>query len=768
MAAKKVTTSEFRLYQPIADALRDLGWDEQAPHVGGQVAWQQEHGTEALGQKRPEFLVTVDPLPESYWVFEAKPSLDQFQSALDEATEYAKQLNDEAAASSKQSNKDNWVPCRLLTAVAGDIDSNNSPLSSTQIETRYLSDEGSWQTVRINGRTATGFLAPDQVAMLLAQNSHELVDYDIDDNVFAEETAKINRILHQGGINKRNRAAVLAALLLTVAQDSTFHLRHGELKVMVRDINARVERFLEEKGQKRIASHLKIDEPTTDEPAANYSKALIDILNVLLRLNIASAINSGRDVLGEFYEEFLRYANDAKELGIVMTPRHITRFAASVLSVEPGHMVIDPACGTGGFLVAALDRARTSANDREQLQNDNLYGVELDPLIAALAITNMIFRGDGSSQILEGDGLAILPFRDSDTEADRCMLNPPFKLKEREWEFVDRGLHLLKPRGLLFAILPRALLNTDQRGAKGWRDRVLASHQLLAVITLPTQLFDPMASVGTSALVLRAHTPHPLDANVMWAVMDDGRRSKTGRRVDGNIDHLEVALQNFIASGSEPDFVPKVLDCQPLRRLEDGWDLSPEQHIGIDKDIYQFDTRFVTQQMQSGSSYIAFARCEPAPLLEGCSLWRLSDFAESVSKGKSGRNKFLPKGDLPLISTSESRNGISAMIDRTAAKVVYPPGMITISANGASCCALYHEYEFAANPDVYVVKLRENFVSREFAILLCAAINSQNWRFDWSRKLSITQLAILPIPMPREFAADAVESFMRNFDLSLA
>ena len=77
-----------------------------------------------------------------------------------------------------------------------------------------------------------------------------------------------------------------------------------------------------------------------------------------MHLNIRSTMFSGTDLLGKFYEVFLKYGNGAKEIGIVLTPRHITRFAVQILDVEQHDIVCDPTCGTGGFLISALDHVR--------------------------------------------------------------------------------------------------------------------------------------------------------------------------------------------------------------------------------------------------------------------------------------------------------------------------------------------------------------------------------------------------------------------------
>ena len=84
-----------------------------------------------------------------------------------------------------------------------------------------------------------------------------------------------------------------------------------------------------------------------------FRKAIIETLQHLREMNIRSAINSSDDALGKFYETFLKYANGAKEMGIVLTPRHVTRFAVDVIGIGTNDIIFDPACGTGGFLISA-------------------------------------------------------------------------------------------------------------------------------------------------------------------------------------------------------------------------------------------------------------------------------------------------------------------------------------------------------------------------------------------------------------------------------
>lgn len=333
--------SEARLHKLIPELLSELGWNTRSIKHGGQLYAQAElrqnsNLKEALGLRHPEYIVEVDH--EKYWVIEAKRDARKLPDAIKQAKTYARSINSHES-----------ISCPVITGVAG------SPDSTIRIETMCLKNNR-WTVLTINNREATGFITPEQMRSAIEIGS--LPNYDIDENLFNQKTQDINSILHQGAINKRNRAATLACVLLALAADQNFVLKNSGAKVLIEDINARAKSLLDDHGKGEFFSQIQITLPQSGQNHKKHMQAINKTIEKLRSLNIASAIDSGRDVLGQFYEQFLKYANDAKEIGIVLTPRHITKWAANMLSVGPDDIVFDPACGTGGFLVASLDVAR--------------------------------------------------------------------------------------------------------------------------------------------------------------------------------------------------------------------------------------------------------------------------------------------------------------------------------------------------------------------------------------------------------------------------
>ena len=731
--AKAKKDSEFRLYGFILDKLKEVGWKIQSIRNGGQVFAQGELQNDpqlklALGLKRPEYIVQLNE--RECWAIEAKSAIGDLDIAVKEAIEYAEHINSKSERN-----------CQIPTGIAG------SPDATYYVETQCLVN-GVWTPLTINGRKATGFVSPQQMESLIATGTGALDEYDIGNyHRFIAKTQNINKILHDGAINKRDRASVMGCILLALATDEALPLSDTP-SLLIKDINTRAESALEKHNKREFFSQIEIKLPPSQDNHVKYGTALSKAINLLRDLNIASAIDSGIDVLGEFYEQFLKYANDAEELGIVFTPRHITEWAANLLDIKYDDIIFDPACGTGGFLVAALDKVKS---DTGSFKSGNFYGIDNDPGIATLAIVNMIFRGDGSSKIMEGDSLNTnLPIK-----PDKVLMNPPFAREDFEWEFIDVALKFIKEGGLLFAVLPTSVMasSDNKRDELSWRERMLEQHTLRAVITLPENLFYPNVSKGTHAIILQCHRPHNVSTDkVIWAVLKDGKvKTKTQKEssAEGNMDIVAKAIGNYMATQTIPNSIRKELDCS-LLESDDYFEFAPEKYISKNETRdYDYDVSFVRNNLIDGKASIDRKAKEQALKVPQSSLFNLTTFFKSTKKGRSGRVKRLPPGTLPLISTSELNNGISSFVDKDSVEIVYPPKTITISSNGGSCCAFFHDYEYAANPDVFVLHLKDEYADKEhFGIFLCASINSEKWRYNYYRKFNSKRLTDLNIRLP--------------------
>lgn len=240
------------------------------------------------------------------------------------------------------------------------------------------------------------------------------------------------------------------------------------------------------------------------------------------------------DALSIFYHEFIKYsATDGKGLGIVLTPKHLTDFMCKLGEINKQSKVVDICCGSGSFLVTAMGLMCKDANSTEilDIKKNGLYGVELDTDLYTLAITNMIIRKDGKSNIMCGDCFSSEVYNSlKDKHLSLGLINPPYSQKDKcELEFVERLLQILEPRGLAVAVLPMSCATGTK--FKEVRERLFKKHTLKAVFSMPDDIFSPRG-VNVCVMVWEAHKTHDATRPTFFGYCkDDGfvKRKKMGR-----------------------------------------------------------------------------------------------------------------------------------------------------------------------------------------------------------------------------------------------
>ena len=258
----------------------------------------------------------------------------------------------------------------------------------------------------------------------------------------------------------------------------------------------------------------------------NYMKSGINIRKVLNKLNeIDFNIAKDRHAFGELYESILKGLQSAGKSGEFYTPRAITQFITETLNPQLGEKILDPACGTGGYLTCAIEHLKkqtTNVADRKSIE-DNIRGWEYKPLPYLLATTNLILHDIEVPNIKFGDSLD-QPLSNF-TEKDRVnviLANPPFggivangnetnfpqsfRTKESADLFLILMIHLLKKEGRAGIVLPDGSLTGD--GVKQRvRQKLLEECNLHTIIRLPNSVFQPYATVATNLLFFTKGTP---------------------------------------------------------------------------------------------------------------------------------------------------------------------------------------------------------------------------------------------------------------------
>jgi len=504
-----------------------------------------------LAGKTPENVVKINE--NQYYVIEAKSKQKLLKQAIKEAKEeYADLIN-----------KSDQVEARFVTGIAGNDDEGFIAIS------KFLQN-GKWVIVKENGTDVTSLLSNEQIKRILGTNDPDLKNIEISEKEFLKTAEDINKMLHKNSIPKDQRAKNIAAILLALWEGTEINLNESA-KLLIQSINNRVELVLKKHNRVEFAPYASWDLPASSDNHTKYKTAIVKTIQTLRGLNINSMMKSGKDLLGAFYEVFLKYGNGAKDLGIVLTPRHITQFAAQILDVQHTDLVFDPTYGTGGFLIAAFDEVRKKATPEQfdTFKRCGLYGIEQTDAVVTLALVNMIFRDDGKSNIISGncfanwldttkkDGEIIAKYSKENKDGrippiTKVLMNPPFALRaddEMEYKFIRHALKQMQKGGLLFSVLPvSTLLESGEK--KEWRkNELLKENTLLSVITFHPQLFyGSGTNVHSLGIIIKKGIPHPPNQNVLWIkIRNDGYIKVKRKRIKSEKipDELEIVKETI-------------------------------------------------------------------------------------------------------------------------------------------------------------------------------------------------------------------------------
>jgi type I restriction enzyme M protein len=251
----------------------------------------------------------------------------------------------------------------------------------------------------------------------------------------------------------------------------------------------------------------------------NYMKSGINIRKVLNKLNeLDFNIAKERHAFGDLYEGILKDLQNAGKSGEYYTPRAITNFITDIISPKLGEKILDPSCGTGGYLTSAIEHLKKQANSVEERNSiqENVVGWEYKPLPYLLAITNLILHDIELPKISFRDSLEqpLSNYKGKD-RVDIILANPPFggivannneknfpqsfRTKDSADLFLVLMIHLLKDGGRAGIVLPDGSL-TGEGIKQRVREKLLTECNLHTIIRLPNSVFQPYATVATNLL----------------------------------------------------------------------------------------------------------------------------------------------------------------------------------------------------------------------------------------------------------------------------
>lgn len=252
----------------------------------------------------------------------------------------------------------------------------------------------------------------------------------------------------------------------------------------------------------------------------NYMKdgvLIRQVVNVLNEIDLTDF--KVRHAFNEIYETILKDLQSAGKSGEFYTPRAVTDFVVKMVDPKVGDSIADFACGTGGFLVSALNHMKEEVNDttsNEKLQK-SFYGVEKKSLPYLLCTTNMLLHDINEPQIIRGNSLEknVRDYEEND-KFDVILMNPPYggtekkivqqnfpaELRDSETAdlFMVEILYRLKSNGKVGIVLPDGFLFGEDNTKVAIKKKLLEDCNLHTIIRLPESIFAPYTSIATNLL----------------------------------------------------------------------------------------------------------------------------------------------------------------------------------------------------------------------------------------------------------------------------
>ena len=351
-----------------------------------------------------------------------------------------------------------------------------------------------------------------------------------------------------------------------------------------------------------------------DSKKSSYSKYMQDAIYMipipLMLQKVVTGISSipmkDRDTKGDIYEYLLSKLSTAGTNGQFRTPRHIIRMMVELMKPTPEDVIVDPACGSAGFMVEAGEYLRKNYKEMfndirkvEHFNNTMFYGFDIDQTMLRISAMNLMQHGIENPNIEYKN--AIGEENEDKNKFTLVLANPPFKgslnaatvhgdlrsitnnTKKTELLFLALFLRILKKGGTCACIVPDGVLFGSSKAHVALRKEIIENHHLRAIISMPSGVFKPYAGVSTAILIFTKTQAGGTD-NVWFYDMkadgfslDDKRQPIEANDIADIIDRFEHIDSESDRKRTEQSFlVPK----QEI--VDNGYDLSINKYKEIE------------------------------------------------------------------------------------------------------------------------------------------------------------------------------------------
>ena len=504
--------------------------------------------------------------------------------------------------------------------------------------------------------------------------------------------------------------------------------------------------------------------------------------------NINSDFWNGEDVMAIFFNEFNRYKAKS-ESGQVFTPDHITSFMYKITETTKQDTVLDAACGSGAFLVKAMcnmikEAGGVRTQEAREIAQTQLYGIEYDREIYALACANMLIHKDGKTNLEHMDSRSVeAGWWIREKPVTRVLMNPPFENKYGCLDIVENVLDNV-PRGTVCAfILPDNKLEKARGRVRRW----MQTHRLTKIIKLPKEVFS---GVTTSIFIFIVGTPQHKHEIFTCYMAEDGLETIKNQGRHDIRGRWEAIEQRWV------DIVLKQAGSDTIQ-----W-IHPDEHLSYQEDI-KVPLPTVEDFMRRALAYALFKQeIEEAPFFENVSANRLyrtplkeeykailapSEEVEmpldtdqwkrfrlggegglfTIVKGSRLTKADQRDGRINYVGASAFNNGITNHIGND--DQLQPAHTISVCYNGSIGEAFYQDKPYWATDDVNVLVPRFR-LTPYIAIFIATVIKNESVKYafnnKWTKDLMEQSDIFLPATPDGKPDFDFMEHYIKSLPYS--
>ncbi len=450
------------------------------------------------------------------------------------------------------------------------------------------------------------------------------------------------------------------------------------------------------------------------------------------------------ETLGNSYEYLLSKTGAQGKLGQFRTPRHIIDFIVEIINPKSTERILDPSCGTAGFLVSAFKHIKSNKQDisAEELLNlgKNLVGYDIEPKMIRISLLNLFLQGFQTPQIIEQDLLS----DDSNWNNyfDVILANPPFftpkggisphrgftlESKRTEIHFLDYIQSHITPVGRGAVIVPEGILFKKDNAYQKIRKTII-ENSLLGVISLPAGVFKPYSGVKTSILLLDKRIAKQNDSIFFAVVKNDGYALNDNRNPIKENDIPKI--RNAILQGQKED--------------DEFFYVSKEEILNNEKLL--LSANIYKESEEINSEY---------PTVKLLDVFKV---VTPVSKIKS--KDFLNKGKYPIID--QSKNEVAGYWNKEEDKMSFQNPIIIFGDHTRS--VKFVDFEFVVGADgVKILEPNEKILPKFFFYILKTLQIPDLGYSRHFKELKNKEIPLPPLEVQQEIV-DELEGYQKIID----